>query len=74
MIGANSPAAGGQLDALPTRFEKARVEAAKRLEPKASSLRVPAATLRNQEDVDLWLDAVRGKIMEHLADGPVIIS
>ena len=63
-----------QLDALPTRFEKARVEAAKRLEPKASTVRVPAATLRNEEDVELWLDALRGKIIDHLKDGPVIIS
>jgi hypothetical protein len=62
------------LDALPTRFEKARVEAAKRSEPKASTVKVPAATLRNEEDVDLWLDAVRGKIMEYLQDGPVIIT
>ena len=63
-----------QLDALPTRFEKARVEAAKRLEPKAVSVKVPAATLRDKEDVELWLDVLRNKIMEHLEDGPVIIS
>ena len=63
-----------QRDALPTRFDKARMEAARRLEPKAVSMRVPAATLRNEEDVDLWLDVVRDTIVQRLKDGPVIIS
>ena len=63
-----------QRDALPTRFEKAQVEAARRLEPKAVSVRVPAGTLRNEEDVELWLDAVRDIIVQRLKDGPVIIS
>ena len=63
-----------QRDALPTRFDKARMEAARRLEPKAVSVKLPAATLRNEEDVELWIDAVRDKVLQRLKDGPVIIS
>jgi len=63
-----------QLDALPTRFEKARVEAAKRLEPKAVSLKLPPATLKTEEDVDLWWETARAEIVEKLKKGPVIIG
>lgn len=63
-----------QLDALPTRFEKARVEAAKRLEPKAVSVKLPPVTLKSEEDVDLWWETVREEIVERLKEGPVIIG
>jgi hypothetical protein len=63
-----------QCDALPTRFEKARVEAAKRLEPMAVSVKVLPGTLRNEEDVDLWWEVVRAEIIEKLKKGPVIIG
>ena len=60
-----------QRDALPTRFDKARLEAARRLEPKAVSVKLPAATIKTPDDLDLWLDAIRDKILERLKEGPV---
>ena len=63
-----------RLDALPTRFDKARTEAAKRLEPKAVSLKLPPATLKSAEDVDLWWETAREEIIEKLKQGPVIIG
>ena len=63
-----------QLDALPTRFEKARHEAVKRLEPKATSLRLPPATLKSEDDMELWWEATRERILEMLKKGPVIIG
>jgi hypothetical protein len=63
-----------QGDALPTRFDKARLEAAHRLEPKALSVKLPAATIKTAEDLDLWLDVIRDKILDRLKEGPVIIN
>ena len=63
-----------QCDALPTRFENARIEAARRLEPKAVSLKLPPATLKSEEDVDLWWEMARTEIVEKLKKGPVIIG
>ncbi len=37
-----------QCDALPMRFENARIEAARRLEPKATSMKLPPASARHQ--------------------------
>jgi sugar (pentulose or hexulose) kinase len=59
---------------LPARFERARVEAAKRLEPKAVSLKLPPATLRREEDIDLWWESARAAILQRLKHGPVIIG
>jgi hypothetical protein len=61
-------------DALPRRFEKARIEAARRLEPKAVSVKVMAATLKTPDDVELWIDHTRQTILERLKEGPVIIG
>ena len=61
-------------DALPRRFEKARIEAARRLEPKAVSVKVMAATLKTPDDVELWIDHTRETILGRLKEGPVIIG
>lgn len=63
-----------QRDALPTRFENACIEAARRLEPKAVSMKLPPATLKTEEDVDLWWEGARAEIVEKLKKGPVIIG
>jgi hypothetical protein len=60
-------------DALPHRFEKALLEAAKLLEPKAIHYIPPSATLINQNDLDLWLENVKKEVTEHLKKGPVIL-
>jgi hypothetical protein len=63
-----------QCDALPTRFENAGIEAARRLEPKATSMKLSPATLKTEEDVDLWWEGARAEIVEKLKKGPVIIG
>lgn len=60
-------------DALPQRFTQARLAAENLLEPQAVYLQLPNATLRNQDDVDKWLDKVSQSILQRLKDGPVII-
>jgi hypothetical protein len=62
-----------RLDALPQRFEKARLAAAQLLEPKAVRLTLPAATLKNEEEADEWLRGVRAEILNKLKEGPVIV-
>jgi hypothetical protein len=56
-----------------TASEKAGGEAGRRLEPKAVSIKLTAATLRTPDDVELWLSATRDQILERLKEGPVTI-
>ena len=60
-------------DALRTRFAQALMEAARLLEPKAVRLTLPSVTLKTEADVDTWLTDVRRHVLEHLAEGPVIV-
>lgn len=60
-------------DALPARFQKAMLDAARFLEPKASRVTLPSATLKTEKDLDEWLAAARDQISGKLKDGPVIV-
>ena len=60
-------------DALPTRFNKAAVEAAKRLEPKAQHVSLPGGTIKNDDDLQRWLWRTGELIRQKLNDGPVIV-
>jgi hypothetical protein len=59
--------------ALPGQFDAARRAAAKELEPKAQSVKLPSATIRSKEDLAEWLASAEKSIADKLADGPVII-
>jgi hypothetical protein len=59
--------------ALPQRFSDALMEAARLLEPKASRVKLPGATLTTEAEVDQWLAKTRAVIVAKLEDGPVII-
>jgi len=61
------------LDAVPQRFGRALDEARQLLEPKAQRVVLPAATLRNTEELTAWLDAVRANVEAKLKEGPVIL-
>ena len=60
-------------DALPYRFEKALLEAAKIFEPKATHVTLPSATIRNTEELDKWIDRLKSEITKHLKNGLVIV-
>ncbi len=49
-------------DALPTRFSSAAAAAAKLLEPKAQRVALPSGTIRNEEELRVWLTAVEAAI------------
>lgn len=58
--------------ALPTRIDDALAAAAALLEPKARTVSLPGAMVKSEAELDAWLMKVRTKIVEALADGPVI--
>lgn len=62
-----------QTDALSTQFDKALAAAIRAAEPKARRITLPAATIRNQDELDAWLVQFRAAIEAALQDGPVIV-
>ena len=58
--------------ALPTRIDDALAAAAALLEPKARTVLLPGAMVKSEAELDEWLTKVRAKIVEALAEGPVI--
>jgi hypothetical protein len=60
-------------DALPTRFQNAAGDAAKLLEPKAQTVSLPGATIKNETELRAWLDDVENRVLTKLKDGPVIV-
>ena len=60
-------------DALPTRFNQALTAAAQLLEPQAQPMKLPGGTIRNDEDLQVWLTTAVQHIRNKLKDGPVIL-
>ncbi len=58
--------------ALPARIDDALATAAALFEPKAHTVSLPGAMVKSEAELDQWLTKVRAKIVEALADGPVI--
>jgi len=61
-------------DAIPTRFGQALQAAAKLLEPKAQTVKLPGATIKDDNELKSWLASTEEAIREKLKDGPVILS
>jgi hypothetical protein len=61
-------------EGLPTRFAKARADAARALEPKVQTVALKSATLRSADEVEAWLSATRADLLRHLATGPIVIG
>ena len=60
-------------DALPQRFQRAIEEATRLLEPKATRVSLPSATIRSEEELDAWLAQARDLVATRLKDGPVVV-
>jgi hypothetical protein len=58
---------------MPARFNNVATEAAELLEPEAQFIQVPRRTLKTEEDVDAWVDDVRGQLKIALGKGPIVI-
>ena len=61
-------------DAIPTRFSQALAAAAKLLEPKAQTVKLPVGTIKGDDDLKSWLAEVEERIREGLKKGPVILG
>ena len=58
-------------DALSSNFDKARMDAIQRLQPKLQRITLPRATFETEEDVNTWLLQVKAQVLDKLSDGPV---
>jgi hypothetical protein len=61
------------IEAVPQRFGMALEEAARQLDPKAVRVTLPSATIKNDKELDAWVDEARTAIKAKLKDGPVIV-
>jgi hypothetical protein len=61
------------VEAIPQRFANALEEAARLIEPKAVKVSLPSATIKNEKELDAWVDEVRTAIKTELKKGPVIV-
>jgi len=61
-------------DALPERFARAAVAAARAREPKMQTVRLTSGTLKTEEDVKSWVAETEAKLVGRLKDGPVVVS
>ncbi len=59
--------------ALPGRFDNVAVGAAELCEPKIQFVKVPRHTLKTDDEIDAWIEEVKGQIKAALAKGPVSI-
>lgn len=63
-----------KIAAIPGRAARARIDAAKLLEPKSFNLVIPHATLRTEPEVDAYVQQLKSAIMTHVSAGePVIV-
>lgn len=59
--------------ALEAKFNKATEMAAKELEPKLQMVDIPKRTLKSEEDINSWIEEIRGQLKEKLVDGPIVV-
>ncbi|WP_353267984.1 hypothetical protein [Gemmatimonas sp.] len=62
-----------QVDAVAPRFSRALLDAQQLLEPKAQKLELPTTTVRDSQELERWLSAVRYQAEALLKNGPVIL-
>jgi GTPase SAR1 family protein len=58
-------------ESLNSKFDSARLEAVKLLEPELQRITLPRVTFSDEASVDEWLELVKQKIVDKLKDGPV---
>ena len=61
------------IEAMPQRFGMALDEAIRQLEPKAMKVTLPSATIKNEMELEVWIDEAKSIIKAKLKDGPVVV-
>lgn len=59
--------------ALKGRFEQARMDAARLLQPKVTRVDPPRRTIADEAELAAWLEDAEPRIRDKLSDGPVMI-
>jgi hypothetical protein len=62
-----------RIDALPGRFDRAREQAARSLEPETQTVDIPRRTLKSEQDIDAWMQDVGAQLTRALVKGPVVV-
>lgn len=62
-----------RIEALSSRFARAREMAAKALEPETQTVHIPRRTLKTEQDINAWVQEVKDKLNAALSKGPVVI-
>lgn len=62
-----------QIDAIPTRCQQAFAAAIREASPKAKQVKLPAAEIKNEAELEAWLQEARTTIKKALEDGPAIV-
>lgn len=60
--------------AVPERVRQVMAEAAKKLQPKARRMSLPAATLVTADEVRAWIREQEGRLLSAVQQGPVIVG
>lgn len=71
---ASLDARNSEIAAIPSRITKALEEAAKSLNPEATTISIRSATLENEDAVNEWIEEHRKKLLEAVKKGPIIIG
>lgn len=56
---------------LASKFESARLEAVKLLQPKVQHMHLPRVTIQTEAELEQWLADVKQQVLDKLNDGPV---
>lgn len=64
---------GDRIAAMPARFDQVLLGAARMMEPEVQEFSFPGGMLRNEQDVDAWVEDVRQKLKSALQNGPIAI-
>ena len=62
-----------RIGALPARFDRVRMAAAKQVEPKVTSVQLPKRVLHDEAELEAWLEEARRLVAARLAEGPVML-
>jgi len=59
--------------AMPARFDRLILEAARIMEPEIQEVTLPSRTIKNEDDLQAWLSKTKVILQEKLKKGPVIV-
>lgn len=71
---ADIPSWKTRTDALPQRFARAALAAAKLLEPKTQPVHLTSGTLRSEAEVRDWVAVTEKELVAKLKQGPIVVS